>query len=94
MSLKILQKLCRTIKPLYSFTNPEIFVKIRLVVPEINLLRDLPLKIKKKTLAKYIARRAGTPGWLNQVQASYLIQISKCLASLTPKIHMKTNNVK
>ena len=33
------------IKPLHSSTNPEILVKIRSVVPEIDLLQGRPLKI-------------------------------------------------
>jgi len=43
-SLKGLPKYAGFIKPLHSSTNPEILVKIRLVVPEIDLLRGRPLK--------------------------------------------------
>jgi len=54
-------------KPLHSCTNREIWVKIPLVISEIDLLRGRPLKIKKtkKISAKYIARRAGMTGGLN-----------------------------
>jgi len=54
------------IKPLHSSTNPEILVKIRSVVSEIDLLQGRPLKIKKKNIGKYrpIARRSGMPGGL------------------------------
>jgi len=59
-------------KPLHNSTNPENLVKIRSVVPEIDLppgrLLRIFLIIKKKASAKYIGRRAGMRGGLNEVR--------------------------
>jgi len=67
------KKLNEVKKPLHSFTNHEILVKIGPLVCELPGLECRPLKIKKikkKTLAKYIALPASLLHVQNQLNQS------------------------
>ena len=69
-SLEKSKKLNEVSKPLHLSTNPEILVKIALLLSQLRWLESRPLKkIKKnkeKTSVKYIALPASLPSGLNK----------------------------
>jgi len=75
--LKNQKKLNEVNKPLHSFTNPEILVKIAPLAAELQVLESRPLKISfkntEKLSAKYMAMAA--------------CQVARCRAAPPPRYH-------